>query len=97
MVILLTIGLACLGAYGVFNIELNYDSIWYMDQKSYQTKYFKALQNVFPENGERVEVYVGECWSSLIYPVALLKVACFSQAKFHTGSSARKCSSLKRF
>ena len=48
------------GVYGVFNIKLDYDSIWFMDQKSYQTQYYKSLQDTFPEYGERVEVYVGQ-------------------------------------
>jgi hypothetical protein len=59
-VIVLTLTTFGFGVYGVLNIQLNYDSIWYMDQKSYQTKYYKTLQQVFPENGERVEVYVGK-------------------------------------
>ena len=31
-----------------------------MDQNSYQTDYYKTLMEVFPEHGERVEVYVGK-------------------------------------
>ena len=52
--------LLAFGVYGVCNIKLDYDSIWFMDQKSYQTKYYKSLQNAFPEQGERVEVYIGK-------------------------------------
>ena len=48
------------GVYGVLNIKLDYDAIWFMDQKSYQTHYFKRFQEAFPDQGERVEVYIGE-------------------------------------
>ena len=60
MVIVLTLATVGVGTYGVLHIELNYDSIWYMDQNSYQTDYYKTLMEVFPEHGERVEVYVGK-------------------------------------
>ena len=49
------------GIYGVLNIKLDYDAIWFMDQKSYQTQYFKRFEEAFPDQGERVEVYIGEC------------------------------------
>merc|ERR1712029_932319 len=55
-----TLATVGVGTYGVLHIELNYDSIWYMDQNSYQTDYYKTLMEVFPEHGERVEVYVGQ-------------------------------------
>ena len=60
VVILVTLTCLGFGIYGVFNIELDYDPIWFMDQKSYQTKYFKRLHQTFPEHGERIEVYLGE-------------------------------------
>jgi hypothetical protein len=66
LVIVLTLATVGVGTYGVLHIELNYDSIWYMDQNSYQTDYYKTLMEVFPEHGERVEVYVGKS-SQLIY------------------------------
>ena len=43
-----------------FNIKLDFDSLWFMDAKSYQTSYYKALHKNFPEHGERVEVYIGK-------------------------------------
>ena len=60
LVIVITCTTVGIGVYGVFNIELNYDSIWYMDQHSYQTRYYETLMEVFPEHGERVEIYVGK-------------------------------------
>ena len=55
------------GIYGVLNIKLDYDAIWFMDQKSYQTQYFKRFEEAFPDQGERVEVYIGECKIYLSY------------------------------
>ena len=57
MVTLVTFGF---GVFGVFNIKLDFDSLWFMDAKSYQTSYYKNLHTTFPEHGERVEVYVGK-------------------------------------
>ena len=60
------------GIYGVLNIKLDYDAIWFMDQKSYQTQYFKRFEEAFPDQGERVEVYIGECIIYLsIYSIKL--------------------------
>jgi len=60
LVIIITLTSVGFGTYGAFNIELNYDSMWYMDSKGYQTKYYNSLISIFPEHGERVEVYVGK-------------------------------------
>ena len=51
--IVITLTTVGFGVYGVFNIEVNYDSIWYMDQDSYQAKYYNSLLKLFPEQGER--------------------------------------------
>ena len=48
------------GVYGVTKIETDYDSIWYMEQDSYQTHFYSTMTKLFPENGERVEIYVGK-------------------------------------
>lgn len=67
--------LVCLGfgIYGTLNIRLDYDPIWFMDQKSYQTSYLKRMRQDFPEQGERVEVYIGHVpyWN---HSVELLQV-----------------------
>ena len=59
IVIIITLVCVSFGLYGVLNIKLDYDAIWFMDQKSYQTQYFRKFQEAFPEQGERVEVYIG--------------------------------------
>ena len=60
LVIIVTLVCVGFGIYGVLNIKLDYDAIWFMDQKSYQTQYFKRFEEAFPDQGERVEVYIGE-------------------------------------
>ena len=62
---MVTLVLFGFGVYGVFNIKLDFDSLWFMDAKSYQTSYYKSLHKNFPEHGERVEVYIGK-YTSLI-------------------------------
>ena len=57
--LVLTLATFGFGVYGVTQIETDYDSIWYMDQGSYQTDFFDKMNKYFPENGERVEVYIG--------------------------------------
>ena len=42
--------------------------MWYMDSKGYQTKYYNSLISIFPEHGERVEVYVGKKTTYMIFP-----------------------------
>ena len=59
-IILLTLGLAAGGVYGLVNIESDYDSIWYMRHDSYPYQYFKALGDHFQGQGERVDVYLGK-------------------------------------
>ena len=40
-------------------MESQYDPVTQMDALSYQRRYFDALQEYFPEAGERVEIYIG--------------------------------------
>jgi hypothetical protein len=62
--IILTLVTFGFGVYGVTQIKTDYDSIWYMDQNSYQTDFYDAMAHHFPENGERVEVYIGNWFLS---------------------------------
>ena len=68
-IIIITLGLATAGVWGLVNIESDYDSIWYMRHDSYPYQYFKALGEHFQGQGERVDVYLGKykvtCESSL--------------------------------
>ena len=59
LILVVTVALAAGGAYGLANIESDYDSIWYMRHESYQYKYYKALADNFRGQGERVDVYIG--------------------------------------
>ena len=60
IVVVVTLVTFGFGVYGVLNIKLDFDSLWFMDTKSYQSHYFKSLHKNFPEHGERVEVYTGK-------------------------------------
>ena len=51
--IVMTLTTVGFGVYGVLSIEVNYDSIWYMDQDSYQANYYNSLMRLYPEQGER--------------------------------------------
>ena len=59
LIITITLVLFSIGAYGVFQIEMNFELDWYVDQGSYQAKFYKTLRKIFPDYGERVEVYIG--------------------------------------
>jgi len=60
LVTITALGLAAGGAYGLSQIENDYDSIWYMRHESYQYQYYSTLAERFSGQGERVEVYIGE-------------------------------------
>ena len=53
--------------YGVSKIESEYDPVIYMDERSYQRRYFNALETYFPEAGERVEIYIGNPKHIIMY------------------------------
>ena len=59
-IILISIGLAAGGVYGVANIEVDYDSIWYMRHDSYPYKFYKTLGEQFTGQGEKVEIFFGK-------------------------------------
>ena len=59
IVVITTLSLFGVGLYGVTQMESQYDPVTYMDALSYQRRYFDALQEYFPEAGERVEIYIG--------------------------------------
>ena len=60
IIITITLALFSIGVYGVFQIEMNFELDWYVDQGSYQAKFYKTLRETFPDYGERVEVYIGK-------------------------------------
>ena len=59
LVLTLATALATGGAFGLANIESDYDSIWYMRHESYQYQFYKALDDHFTSHGERVDIYIG--------------------------------------
>ncbi|TRY79298.1 hypothetical protein TCAL_08847, partial [Tigriopus californicus] len=61
------------GVYGITQMKLDYNSIWYMRKNSYQVGFYDATARLFPDNGERVQVYIGQIkyW---VHLESLLKV-----------------------
>lgn len=72
-VLVLTATIVGVAGYGVSQMEANQDEILYMDQNSYQVRFYSALKKYFPMDGEKVEIYVGDIplWR---YPDQLLKI-----------------------
>ena len=54
-----TLALFGAGIYGVTQLELNYNPIWYLRESSYQRQFYEAMVTYFPNDGEKVSVYIG--------------------------------------
>ena len=67
------VGLAC---FGVYRIKMDYKSVQYVDATSYQAKYYKIIQDLFPkyQYGKltTIEVYIGK------YVHEIILFACLS-------------------
>ena len=46
------------GAYGVSQMQIEYDVLWYMGPDSYNLAFLTELRDQFPKNGERVQMYL---------------------------------------
>ena len=46
------------GAYGVSQMKTEYDITWYMRSESYNVRFISELRRQFPDNGERVQLYL---------------------------------------
>ena len=60
VVIVLTLALFGVGVFGTSQMEVDYSPVWYMRQSSYQQHFYISMNEYFPENGEKVSVFVGE-------------------------------------
>ena len=64
------VGLAC---FGVYRIKMDYKSVQYVDATSYQAKYYKIIQDLFPkyQYGKltTIEVYIGK----FVHEIILIK------------------------
>ncbi|CAG0884285.1 unnamed protein product [Cyprideis torosa] len=58
-IVLTCLGCAGFNAYGVLNLEYNYDPIKYIAAGSYQDNYVKEMKRHFPLNGEEGGFYIG--------------------------------------
>ncbi len=66
-VVACTLAMFAVGVYGTVNLVPDYNAVWYMRERSYQKRFFESSWEYFPENGERVQVYVGQVklWENL--------------------------------
>ena len=62
-----------LASFGVYRIKMDYKSVQYVDATSYQAKYYKIIQELFPkyQYGKltTIEVYIGK----YVHEIILLK------------------------
>lgn len=67
IVLLASVLLFSLGVYGLTQMENNYNPIWYMRKTSYFRQYAEAYSDLFPQNGEHVQVFIGRIkyWNHL--------------------------------
>ena len=73
------VGLAC---FGVYRIKMDYKSVQYVDATSYQAKYYKIIQDLFPkyQYGKltTIEVYIGK----YVHEIILKNLSIFSTLWF---------------
>ena len=57
--------------YGCTKLETNYDPVLYMNQNSYQVSFYHTQANLFPNDGERIDIFVGKSFSIVLcLPIA---------------------------
>ena len=61
-VVVLVVTLAMFGTaiYGCTKLETNYNPVLYMNQNSYQVSFYHTQANLFPNDGERIDIFVGK-------------------------------------
>merc|ERR1719492_520378 len=63
LIVVLTLSMVGLACFGVYRIKMDYKSVQYVDATSYQAKYYKIIQDLFPkyQYGKltTIEVYIG--------------------------------------
>lgn len=60
LVLALTATFVGVNAWGIMQLEQNFDPNWYLKEHSYPSQFFDAMKAHFPENGERASIYTGE-------------------------------------
>lgn len=60
LVLLMTLTLVSVSAWGVLQLEQDFDSSWYLKPSSYQSEYLNAMKHHFPLRGDRATIYTGK-------------------------------------
>ena len=56
--IIIVLAVDAFGAYGVYEMRTEYNVIWYVGPDSYNAAFLKEVEKQFPENGDRVQLYL---------------------------------------
>ena len=55
-----TLAMFGIALYGCTQLETNYDPALYMSQNSYQARFYHTQMDLFPGNGERIDIFIGK-------------------------------------
>eukprot|EP00095_Tigriopus_kingsejongensis_P000432 maker-scaffold171_size289870-snap-gene-1.38 protein:Tk00432 transcript:maker-scaffold171_size289870-snap-gene-1.38-mRNA-1 annotation:"conserved hypothetical protein" len=66
----ITLALLGVGIWGTVELEVRFESVWFLPPDSYLRKWFESRAEYFPNNGEVVTVYL----TDIDYPQELMKI-----------------------
>ncbi|PBC29212.1 Patched domain-containing protein [Apis cerana cerana] len=58
IILLITATCLCVNTWAVFQLEQNFDPLWYLNQDSYPIQFNDKLKQYFPKYGKRVGIYM---------------------------------------
>lgn len=58
VILIITATLLCINAWAVFQLERNFDPLWYLNQDSYPIQFNEKLKQYFPKYGKRAGIYM---------------------------------------
>ncbi|KZC10954.1 PREDICTED: patched domain-containing protein 3-like [Dufourea novaeangliae] len=58
IILLITGGLLCVNTWAIFQLEQNFDPLWYLNQDSYPIQFNNKLKEYFPKYGKRAGIYM---------------------------------------
>lgn len=59
IVLIITLLTVALNVWGIFNLEQNFDPLWYLHQQSHPIQFNDKLTEYFPKYGKRAAIYLG--------------------------------------
>merc|ERR1719225_270963 len=60
VIILFTLGLGCVGAWGLTQLRQEFNPVWFIPQESYLAQWFNANEKYFPKEGETVKINIAQ-------------------------------------